>query len=158
MNAQREVIYRRRNNSLFGERLRIDISNMIYDTCENIVYTNKGANDYKNFEFELIKYFSVTTDINTESFESMQENDIIDKVYTVVLNHYLSKIENNAKLAYPVIKHVYEKQREKLLGQVPVGRLGTSDEVASAVIYLAASEASYLTGSTLHVNGGMAMI
>ena len=113
MNAQREVIYRRRNNSLFGERLRIDISNMIYDTCENIVYANKGANDYKNFEFELIKYFSVTTDINADSFESMQENDIIDKVYTVVLNHYLSKIENNAKLAYPVIKHVYEKQREK---------------------------------------------
>ena len=113
MNAQREVIYRRRNNSLFGERLRIDISNMIYDTCENIVYANKVANDYKNFEFELIKYFSVTTDINAESFESMQENDIIDKVYTVVLNHYLSKIENNAKLAYPVIKHVYEKQREK---------------------------------------------
>ena len=113
MNAQREVIYRRRNNSLFGERLRIDISNMIYDTCENIVYANKGANDYKNFEFELIKYFSVTTEINAESFESMQENDIIDKVYTVVLNHYLNKIENNAKLAYPVIKHVYEKQREK---------------------------------------------
>ena len=113
MNAQREVIYRRRNNSLFGERLRIDISNMIYDTCENIVYTNKGANDYKNFEFELIKYFSVTTDINAESFESMKENDIIDKVYTVILNHYLNKIENNAKLAYPVIKHVYEKQREK---------------------------------------------
>ena len=113
MNAQREVIYRRRNNSLFGERLRIDISNMIYDTCENIVYANKGANDYKNFEFELIKYFSVTTEINADSFESMQENDIIDKVYIVVLNHYLSKIENNAKLAYPVIRHVYEKQREK---------------------------------------------
>ena len=113
MNAQREVIYRRRNNSLFGERLRIDISNMIYDTCENIVFTNKGVNDFKNFEFELIKYFSVTTDINAESFESMPENDIIDKVYTVVLNHYLTKIENNAKLAYPVIKHVYEKQREK---------------------------------------------
>ena len=51
-----------------------------------------------------------------------------------------------------------EKQREKLLGQVPVGRLGTPDEVASAVIYLATSEASYLTGSTFNVNGGMAMI
>ena len=113
MNAQREVIYRRRNNSLFGERLRIDISNMIYDTCENIVFANKVSNDFKNFEFELIKYFSVTTDINADSFESMQENDIIDKVYTVVLNHYMNKIENNAKLAYPVIKHVYEKQREK---------------------------------------------
>ena len=113
MNAQREVIYRRRNNSLFGERLRIDISNMIYDTCENIVFNNKGANDFKNFEFELIKYFSITTDINSDSFESMSEKEITDKIYKVVLNHYLNKIENNAKLAFPVIKHVYEKQREK---------------------------------------------
>ena len=58
----------------------------------------------------------------------------------------------------PMTELLDEKQRENLLGQVPVGRLGTPDEVASAVIYLAASEASYLTGSTLHVNGGMAMI
>ena len=58
----------------------------------------------------------------------------------------------------PMTEILDEKQREKLLGQVPVGRLGTPDEVASAVIYLATSEASYLTGSTLHVNGGMAMI
>jgi len=113
MNAQREVIYRRRNNSLFGERLRIDISNMIYDTCENIVLDNKAANDFKNFEFELIKYFSVTTEIDANSFESMPDKEITDKIYKVVLSHYLNKIENNAKLAYPVIKHVYEKQREK---------------------------------------------
>ena len=113
MNAQREVIYRRRNNSLFGERLRIDISNMIYDTCENIVLDNKVSNDFKNFEFELIKYFSVTTEIDANSFESMPDKEIIDKIYKVVLSHYLNKIENNAKLAYPVIKHVYEKQREK---------------------------------------------
>ena len=113
MNAQREVIYRRRNNSLFGERLRIDISNMIYDTCENIVLDNKAANDFKNFEFELIKYFSVTTEIDANSFESMPDKKIIDKIYKVVLSHYLNKIEHNAKLAYPVIKHVYEKQREK---------------------------------------------
>ena len=113
MNAQREVIYRRRNNSLFGERLRIDISNMIYDTCENIVLNNKAVNDFKNFEFELIKYFSVTTEIDANSFESIPEKEIIDKIYKVVLSHYLNKIENNAKLAYPVIKHVYEKQREK---------------------------------------------
>ena len=113
MNAQREVIYRRRNNSLFGERLRIDISNMIYDTCENIVLDNKAANDFKNFEFELIKYFSVTTEIDANSFESMPDKEIMDKIYKVVLSHYLNKIENNAKLAYPVIKHVYEKQREK---------------------------------------------
>ena len=113
MNAQREVIYRRRNNSLFGDRLRIDISNMIYETCKNIVNSNKSVNDYKNFEFELIKYFSITTNINNESFEKMSEKDIIEEIYTVSLKHYLDKISNNAKLAFPVIKHVYEKQREK---------------------------------------------
>ncbi len=58
----------------------------------------------------------------------------------------------------PMTEMLDEKQREKLLGQVPVGRLGTPDEVASAALYLATSEASYITGSTLHVNGGMAMI
>ena len=113
MNAQREVVYRRRNNSLSGERLRIDISNMIYNTCENITSKNKNVNDFKNFEFELIKYFSVTTDIDSDSFESMNINEITEKIYKVVLNHYMNKIQSNAKLAFPVIKHVYENQREK---------------------------------------------
>ena len=113
MNAQREVVYRRRNNSLSGERLRIDISNMIYNTCENIASNNKNVNDFKNFEFELIKYFSITTDIDSDSFESMNINEITEKIYKVVLNHYMNKIQSNAKLAYPVIKHVYENQREK---------------------------------------------
>ena len=113
MNAQREVVYRRRNNSLSGERLRIDISNMIYNTCENITSHNKNSNDFKNFEFELIKYFSITTDIDSDSFESMNINEISEKIYKVVLNHYMNKIESNSKLAFPVIKHVYENQREK---------------------------------------------
>ncbi len=51
-----------------------------------------------------------------------------------------------------------EKQREAILGRVPAGRLGTSEDVAAAVIYLASNEAAYMTGQTLHVNGGMAMI
>jgi 3-oxoacyl-[acyl-carrier protein] reductase len=51
-----------------------------------------------------------------------------------------------------------EKQRDTLLGTVPAGRLGTSAEIAAAVVYLASSEAAYVTGHTLHVNGGMAMM
>jgi 3-oxoacyl-[acyl-carrier protein] reductase len=51
-----------------------------------------------------------------------------------------------------------EKQRELLLARVPAGRLGTAADVAGAVVYLASDEASYMTGQTLHVNGGMAMI
>ena len=113
MNAQREVIYKRRHNSLFGDRLRIDIANMIYDTCENIVINNKENNDHKNFEFELIKFFSISTDLNADEFESMDEDKVINKIYKLILNHYLNKIEANAKLAYPVIKHVYENQKDR---------------------------------------------
>jgi 3-oxoacyl-[acyl-carrier protein] reductase len=51
-----------------------------------------------------------------------------------------------------------EAQREKLLAAVPAGRLGTSEDVAAGVVYLASDEAAYVTGQTLHVNGGMAMI
>jgi 3-oxoacyl-[acyl-carrier protein] reductase len=50
-----------------------------------------------------------------------------------------------------------DKQREALLGRVPAGRLGSSDDVAAAAVYLASEEAGYVTGHTLHVNGGMAM-
>jgi len=51
-----------------------------------------------------------------------------------------------------------DQQKEKILGVIPAGRMGTSDEIASAVVYLASGEASYVTGQTIHVNGGMAMI
>jgi 3-oxoacyl-[acyl-carrier protein] reductase len=51
-----------------------------------------------------------------------------------------------------------DKQRDVILGKVPAGRAGTTDEVAAAVLFLASNEASYVTGQTLHVNGGMAMI
>jgi 3-oxoacyl-[acyl-carrier protein] reductase len=51
-----------------------------------------------------------------------------------------------------------EAQREKLLAAVPAGRLGTSEDVAAGVVYLASDEAAYVTGQTLHINGGMAMI
>ena len=51
-----------------------------------------------------------------------------------------------------------EEQKEKLLSGIPAGRLGAPDDIASAVTYLSSEEASYVTGATLHVNGGMAMI
>lgn len=51
-----------------------------------------------------------------------------------------------------------DKQKESILGSVPAGRLGTSAEIAAAALYLASDEAAYVTGQTLHVNGGMAMI
>ncbi len=66
MNAQREVVYKRRRHALYGERLQVDIVNMVYDTCEAIVLENKAANDYTNFEFELIRFSSTSSPFTKE--------------------------------------------------------------------------------------------
>jgi 3-oxoacyl-[acyl-carrier protein] reductase len=58
----------------------------------------------------------------------------------------------------PMTDALNEKQREAILARVPAGRLGTPEDVAAAAVYLASNEAAYVTGQTIHVNGGMAMI
>ena len=61
-------------------------------------------------------------------------------------------------ISTPMTDKLNEKQREAILGRVPAGRLGSPEDVAAAVVFLASNEANYITGQTLHVNGGMAMI
>jgi 3-oxoacyl-[acyl-carrier protein] reductase len=61
-------------------------------------------------------------------------------------------------IATPMTDKLNDKQREAILSRVPAARLGTPDDVAAAVVYIASDEAAYMTGQTLHVNGGMAMI
>ncbi len=61
-------------------------------------------------------------------------------------------------IATPMTDKLNDKQREAILAMVPAARLGTGADVAAAVVYLASDEAAYVTGQTLHVNGGMAMI
>ena len=113
MNAQREVVYKRRRHALQGERLKVDIANMVYDTCEVITDTNKAASDYKNFEFELIKYFSITSPISEAEFEKLPVQDISNTIYKLAYEHYREKIERNAATAFPVIKKVYEDNSNK---------------------------------------------
>jgi preprotein translocase subunit SecA len=110
MNAQREVVYKRRFHALFGERLRVDIANMIYDTSEIIAERNKDANDFKNFEFELIRYFSMSSPITESEFSKLSAQEIAGKIYHAAFDHYVDKMERNAELAYPVVKNVYETQ------------------------------------------------
>ena len=113
MNAQREVVYKRRRHALEGERLRVDLANMIFDTSEIIAETNKGANDYKNFEFELIRYFSLPSPISEEAFGKLSAQDITAKIYKTAFDHYKDKMTRNADIAFPVIKNVYETQSDK---------------------------------------------
>ena len=108
MNAQREVIYKRRRHALEGERLKVDLANMIFDTCEVIVESNKSANNYKNFEFELIKYFSLKTQISEAEFAKATNNELTFRLYREVLDHYQQKTERSAAQAFPVIREVYE--------------------------------------------------
>ena len=61
-------------------------------------------------------------------------------------------------IATPMTDALNEKQSEAILGNIPAGAMGTPDDIAGAVLYLASDEANYVTGQTLHVNGGMAMI
>lgn len=113
MNAQREVVYKRRRHALHGERLRVDLANMIYDTSEGIADANKNANDFKNFEFELIRYFSMSSPITEQEFSKLSAQEIAGKVYKAAFAHYREKMQRNADLAFPVIKNVYETQRDK---------------------------------------------
>jgi len=61
-------------------------------------------------------------------------------------------------IASPMTDAINDKQREAILASVPMGRLGAGADVGAAAVYLASDEAAYVTGQTLHVNGGMAMI
>jgi preprotein translocase subunit SecA len=108
MNAQREVVYKRRRHALHGERLKVDIANMMYDTCELVVEQNKLAEDFKNFEFELIRYFSISAPVSQSEFTKLSVREISGKVYKAVLAHYEEKIARDAHEAYPIIKNVYE--------------------------------------------------
>jgi preprotein translocase subunit SecA len=108
MNAQREVVYKRRRHALFGERLKVDLANMMYDTAELIVESNKLTNDFKNFEFELIRTFSISSPVSEADFAKLSERELAGKVYKVVLDYYTEKTERNAAEAFPVIKNVYE--------------------------------------------------
>ena len=113
MNAQREFVYKRRRHALDGNRLQIDIANMIYDTCEAIINQNKAVKDFQNFEFELIRFTSMTSPFSEEEFEALAEQELTDKLYEIITSHYKEKIEKNALLTYPVIKNVYENEGDR---------------------------------------------
>ena len=110
MNAQREVVYKRRRHALHGERLKVDIANMLYDTCELIVESNKRANDFKNYEFELIRYFSITSPITEVEFSKLTEQEITGKVYKAAFAYYTEKTERTAREAMPIITNVYKNE------------------------------------------------
>jgi len=109
MNSQREVIYKKRRHALYGERLEVDLLNMMYDSLEALVNDYYGG-DFEDFNLELMRLMSIESPVHEDDFKQMKPEDIIDSIYSSMINSYTRKVETISKQAYPVIKDVYENK------------------------------------------------
>lgn len=109
MNAQREVIYKRRRHALYGERLQIDISNMINDVADQIAAA-KDSGDFDQYRLELIRVFGIDSPVSLDEFNSLRTEVLIEKTADAALHHYQEKGERMAAMSFPIIKNVYETQ------------------------------------------------
>lgn len=112
MNSQREVIYKKRRHALFGERLAVDVSNMIYDHCEQVVADYLDSRDYEGFRMELFKSFAIESPFSNAEFISGNIGEMTETLFEKVYSSYVEKRKRLAESTYPVIKDVYENQSQ----------------------------------------------
>ncbi len=110
MNSQREVIYKKRHHALFGERLEVDLLNMMYDSLESLVNEYYGSDQFEDFNLELVRLVSIESPVSVEDFIKMKPEEIIDQIYQAMIKTFTRKVETISKQAYPVIKDVYESK------------------------------------------------
>jgi preprotein translocase subunit SecA len=110
MNAQREVVYKRRRNALYGERLELDIWNMIYDTAEDIAVSGKNTADYEGFTLNTIRVFGFDTSITEAEFTAGQAADLGERLYNEALDVYLAKNKQITEHSLPIITDIYENR------------------------------------------------
>ncbi|MDD4993953.1 MAG: preprotein translocase subunit SecA [Paludibacter sp.] len=125
MNSQREVVYSKRRHALMGERIGVDITNMIYDASDNIVESAKNNGDFLQFEEDLLKVFAMDTPVDEEDFNNTKTDKLSDIVADAALGTFKRKMEKLAAVSYPVIKQVYEEkgqQYENILIPVSDGK------------------------------------
>jgi preprotein translocase subunit SecA len=109
MNSQREVIYKKRRHALLGERLTLDVANMMYDVTESLVDNYHKDGDFEGFDFDLIRSFSMDSPVTQEEFMKSSTSEITESVYGKVIETYKRKEEAISAQAYPVLKDVYER-------------------------------------------------
>lgn len=121
MNAQRTVIYAKRRNALFGDKLEMDLNNMLYDFCEEIVKEYKDQGDYEAFKLEFIRLLSFEPNIDENTFSSRKEEEVIQTVFENANEFYRRKNEAIAQQAFPVVQQIYQDrgQQVRFLG-VPI--------------------------------------
>ena len=106
MNSQREVIYKRRKNALFGERLKLDILTMLYDTCEDIVVNGKAGDNLDDFKLNIVSLLGFDFTVNEEEFKKTDVSQLSEKLYDEALKHYEQKNKSVAEKALPVITEI----------------------------------------------------
>lgn len=106
MNSQRTVIYTKRKNALFGERLDVDLNNTIYDVAEDIVLGAKESSSYEEFQIEAIRVFSINPEITEEEFKNTGSTELIDRFFAQAIAHYQQKSEHIAAQTLPVLTNV----------------------------------------------------
>jgi len=108
MNSQREVIYKRRRNALFGERLELDILTMLSDTCEDVVINAKNANDYESLRLNALGILGLDYELSKDDFEKFDQGKIANDLYDKSLAHYHQKNKMVANKALPVVKEIVQ--------------------------------------------------
>ncbi len=110
MNSQREVIYKKRRHALHGERLAVDISNMMYDVGEKIIIDYQDQKNYEGFKMELLKTLAVESPFDEKEFSSGNAMQMADRLFEIAYENYKLKSARIAEMAHPVIRDVFENQ------------------------------------------------
>ena len=113
MNTQREVIYRKRRNALFGERMSLEIANSFNELIEATAYAHHEDRNYEDFKFDLFRTFAMNSPISEGDFKKMSAEDVADMIYDAASKHYAQKADLLAKSTWPVVKDVYENQSDR---------------------------------------------
>lgn len=108
MNVQREAIYRRRRNALFGEKLQVDLADTFKQVCHAIVFDYYGEDNYQAFSLDIIKYLGIQNPITEEEYVQLSENEQTNIFQKHTLEHYRKKSQQMIQLALPIITDVYK--------------------------------------------------
>ena len=110
MNSQREVIYTRRRNALYGERVDVDVQNLINDYSESLVAANHGSADYDTFSYETIRLLSIEPGMDEETYNKATQDEVFEKFLSNVHSVYRRRIDFLTQQAWPIMKQIYETQ------------------------------------------------
>ena len=113
MNAQREVIYKKRRQTLMGERLGVNIMNMIFDACQFIVDESKPIMAYDIFEEQAMVVFAIDAPLTEEEFRDKKADQIVDALFDAAMDSFKRKMAHISEVANPVIKKVFEEHGER---------------------------------------------